>query len=137
MAKGAAVSEEPTILFVYGTLKRGFANHHLMAPQQFIGEAVTRPRYRVLDLGPHPGLILDEANGLAVKGELWAVSAECLARLDEFEEVPGPFIRARVEIERWGEEVDAYFWNRAMPAGTKSGNEWPLASAERGTGNAE
>jgi gamma-glutamylaminecyclotransferase len=119
MAKGVAVSEEPTILFVYGTLKRGLANHHLMAGQQFIGEAVTLPRYRVLDLGPHPGLIVDEANGLGVRGELWAVSAECLSRLDEFEEVPGPFVRAPVEIEGWGEEVDAYFWNRPAPPGAK------------------
>ena len=58
-----------TILFVYGTLKRGFVNHHLMAGQDFIGEGVTLPHYRVLDLGPHPGLIADEANGLAVKGD--------------------------------------------------------------------
>lgn len=125
MAKGATVNEEPTILFVYGTLKRGLANHHLMAGQHFIGDAITRPLYRVLDLGPHPGLIVDEANGLAVSGELWAVSAECLARLDEFEEVPGPFVRAPVEIKGWGEEVDAYFWNNPAPEGAKSGNEWP------------
>ena len=99
------IAPSKTILFVYGTLKRGFANHHLMAGQDFIGEGVTLPHYRVLDLGPHPGLIADEANGLAVKGELWAVSDECLARLDEFEEVPGPFIRRRLRSKagekRW------------------------------------
>ena len=80
-----------TILFVYGTLKRGLRNHRLIADQEFLGEAVTAPRYRVIDLGLHPGLVTDESNGLAVKGELWAVSDCCLAELDDFEEVPGLF----------------------------------------------
>jgi gamma-glutamylaminecyclotransferase len=119
-----------TILFVYGTLKRGFANHHLMAGQQFVGDAFTRPRYRVLDLGPHPGLIVDELHGLSVRGELWAVNDTGLAALDAFEEVPGPFIRALVEIEGCGEEVYAYFWNRAVPEETKSGCEWPDSSGD-------
>jgi gamma-glutamylaminecyclotransferase len=115
-----------TILFVYGTLKRGLRNHSLIADQQFLGEAVTEPRYRVFDLGLHPGLIADEANGLAVKGELWAVSASCLAELDEFEEVPGPFVRAEVQIAGRGDEVQAYFWNRPVPDGAAGGSEWPL-----------
>jgi len=115
-----------TILFVYGTLKRGLANHHLIAEEHFIGEGVTAPRYRVIDLGPHPGLIVDEVHGLSVKGELWAVNNPCMVALDAFEEVPGPFIRALVEIEGWGEEVYAYFWNRSVPEGAKSGREWPL-----------
>jgi gamma-glutamylcyclotransferase (GGCT)/AIG2-like uncharacterized protein YtfP len=46
----------------------------------------------VIDLGPHPGL-LREANGLAIHGELWAVSDCCLVELDDFEGVPGPFVR--------------------------------------------
>jgi gamma-glutamylaminecyclotransferase len=116
-----------TILFVYGTLKRGQKNHHLLAGQELIGDAVSLPRYRVLDLGEHPGMIVDDTNGLAVKGELWAVSDRCLASLDEFEEVPGPFIRAPVEIEVWGEEVYAYFWNRLAEDGTRSGDEWPVS----------
>src|SRR6187455_2507530 len=81
-----------TILFVYGTLKRGLRNHRLIADQTFLGEVTTEPRYRVIDLGPFPGLIVDEVNGLAVQGELWAVSECCLAELDEFEGVAGPFI---------------------------------------------
>jgi len=120
------MASEPTILFVYGTLKRGLRNHHLLAGQKFIGEAVTEPRYRAFDLGAHPGLIVDEANGLAVTGELWAVNDRCLAELDEFEEVPGPFVRAPVVIAGWGEEVYAYFWNQPVPDGTASGSEWPL-----------
>lgn len=115
-----------TLLFVYGTLKRGLRNHHLMAGQEFLGEAIAEPRYRVLDLGPYPGLVVDEAAGLAVAGELWAVSPECLAALDAFEEVPGPFIRAEVQLAGQGDGAQAYFWNRQIPAETASGDRWPL-----------
>jgi gamma-glutamylaminecyclotransferase len=115
-----------TVLFVYGTLKRGQRNHRLIADQHFLGEAITEPFYRVIDLGPHPGLIVDHTNGLALRGELWAVSECCLAELDEFEEVPGPFVRLAVSIPGRKETVYAYFLNKPVPAGANSGAEWPL-----------
>lgn len=116
-----------TILFVYGTLKRGLRNHRLIADQHFLGEAVTEPRYRVIDLGPYPGLIADERTGLAVKGELWAVSACCLGELDDFEQEAGAFVREPVAVAgRAGEEVWAYFWNRPVPPGAAGGAEWPV-----------
>src|SRR5207249_6980142 len=62
-----------TTLFVYGTLKRGGRGNRWLAGQRFLGEAVTEPTYRLYDLGTYPGLVRDEANGLAVKGELWEV----------------------------------------------------------------
>lgn len=121
-----------TLLFVYGTLKRGLRNHRLLTDEEFLGEAITEPRYRVIDLGPYPGLICDEANGLAVKGELWAVAERSLRKLDQFEGVPETFIREPVAIAgRAGEVVYAYFWNRPVPDGAASGSEWPLPG-ERG-----
>ena len=116
-----------TILFVYGTLMRGQRNHSLIADQEYLGEAVTEPRYRAIDLGDHPGLVVDETNGLAVKGELWAVSDCCLAELDDFEEVPGPFVRTVVRIAGREEPTQAYFWNKAVTEDVASGSEWPRA----------
>jgi gamma-glutamylaminecyclotransferase len=115
-----------TILFVYGTLKRGLRNHRLIADQQFLGEVATEPRYRVFDLGPYPGLVRDEANGLAVNGELWAVGDCCLAELDDFEEESHTFRRERVAIAGHEGEVFAYFWNCPVPEGAASGSEWPV-----------
>ena len=114
-----------TILFVYGTLKRGEQNFRLIADQEFLGAATTAPRYRVFDLGPHPGLVRDEVNGLVVHGELFAVTECCLAELDEFEEVPGPFMRERIEVAGY-EDVWAYYLNKPVPEGAKSGDRWPL-----------
>jgi gamma-glutamylaminecyclotransferase len=120
------MTTEKTLLFVYGTLKRGLRNHRLLADQEFLGEAVTEPRYRVVDLGPHPGLISDGVAGLAVKGELWAVSPCCLAELDDFEEVPGPFVRDPVAVAGRAGVVFAYFLNTPVPPGAATGAEWPL-----------
>jgi len=117
---------ERTILFVYGTLKRGLRNNHLIADQEFLGEALTEPHYRVIDLGPHPGLVMDGANGLAVRGELWSLSECCLVELDAFEEVPGPFIRTEVKIAGRDQAAQAYFWNCPIPAGAATGSEWPM-----------
>jgi gamma-glutamylaminecyclotransferase len=125
VAKVVAVSKATTILFVYGTLKRGLGNHHHLAGQEFLGEALTEPRYRLIDLRSYPGLIVDDANGLAVKGELWSVDAACLADLDEFEEVHCLFIRKPVRIPGRG-LVHAYFWNQKVPVDARSGDRWPL-----------
>jgi gamma-glutamylcyclotransferase (GGCT)/AIG2-like uncharacterized protein YtfP len=120
------VAATKTILFFYGTLKRGELNNGLVAGQEYLGEAWTAPRYRVYDLGPYPGLVLDDSSGLAVAGELWAVDATCLAELDRFEGVPGLFIRAGVSIEGRADAVEAYLWNRPVPEGVAGGDRWPL-----------
>lgn len=73
-----------TLLFVYGTLKRGGSNHAFLAGQRFVGAAATEPGYRLFDLGSYPGLV-EAPDGEAVQGELWEVSPDCLHRLDELE----------------------------------------------------
>lgn len=113
-----------TFLFVYGTLKRGARNHRLLADQEFVSSATTAPKYRVYDLGPYPGLTRDEATGLAVRGEVFAVTECALAELDDFEGVPTLFVRKPIEIDGYG-EVWAYFTN-AVPEGARSGDRWPL-----------
>ena len=114
-----------TILFVYGTLKRGGRNAFRLADQEFLGAVVTAPKYRVIDLGAHPGLIRDATAGFAIHGELFAVDAKCLAELDAFEEVPGPFVRELIEVTGHA-EVWAYYMNTPVPSGAKQGDRWPL-----------
>jgi gamma-glutamylcyclotransferase (GGCT)/AIG2-like uncharacterized protein YtfP len=57
-----------TILFLYGSLKRGHENHRLVADQEFVGDAITQPGYRIIDLGRYPGLIRDEDCSRGVAG---------------------------------------------------------------------
>lgn len=74
-------------LFVYGTLKRGCKNHHLIAGESFVGEARTSPGFRLYHLGDFPGMVADDGDTEGVTGEVWAVDELQLARLDAFEGV--------------------------------------------------
>ena len=115
-----------TILFFYGSLKRGHSNHHRIAGQSYLADAVTRPGYRIIELGQYGGMIRD-ANGFAVKGELWAVDAQCLAALDEFE--MGEGLWQRMPIEVVGQDgVQSYCWIGDVPEGVRSSDVWPFAS---------
>ena len=104
-------------LFVYGTLKRGHSNHGYLRGQQFIGMAMTHPRYRLHDLGGYPGMVLDERDGISIHGEVWEVDAACLERLDQLEDIAGqeyvrevtpllpPFDQERIEGYRYLRDV--------------------------------
>jgi gamma-glutamylaminecyclotransferase len=115
-----------TVLFVYGTLKSGQVNNEMLAGQELIGPATTLPIYRLYGLGWHPGLVLAKQDGTAVKGELWAVDARTLAKLDEYEGVPHWFTRDYIAVADTVGDVQAYFFNGPVPADAPSGSEWPL-----------
>ena len=76
-----------TLLFVYGTLKRGCGNHRQLTGQAFIGIARTPPGFRLHDMGGYPGLVTAADATEGVTGEVWSVDARGLARLDAFEGV--------------------------------------------------
>jgi gamma-glutamylcyclotransferase (GGCT)/AIG2-like uncharacterized protein YtfP len=88
-----------TLLFVYGTLKRGCCNHRLLAGQSFLGVARTVPGYSLRNLGGYPGIFPDPADRAGVAGEIWSIAPDALARLDAFEGVPeGLFRRAAIPL---------------------------------------
>jgi gamma-glutamylaminecyclotransferase len=102
-----------TTVFVYGTLKRGCRNHRRLESAPFLGEAWTQPLYLLLDCGSYPGLVLAGSGhqGQAIYGELYRVEDRLLADLDVFEDAPGEFIRAAIELES-GLSAQAYFYRR-------------------------
>lgn len=76
-----------TLLFVYGTLKRGGMNHAHLASEKFVALAQARPGYRLYEVGGFPGLVRDASAPFSIAGELWEVSDAALAWLDAFEGV--------------------------------------------------
>ena len=74
-----------TLIFVYGTLKRGGRNHHYLAGQTFVGDACTTAGFRLYNLGGYPGMVADVSSPGCIKGEIWNIDQPCLARLDELE----------------------------------------------------
>jgi len=85
-------------VFVYGTLMRGGCRNTVLVAEKFVRVAQTVPRYRLYDCGSYPGLVESEP-GVAIEGEVWSVSNECLARLDDIECVPdGLYERRLIEL---------------------------------------
>lgn len=117
-----------TLIFVYGTLKRGLRNHPLLAGQQFIREARTVPRYRLYDSGPYPCLVEDQRRGRAIQGELWRADAATLARLDELEDVPYLFGRRDIEVDGISTPVSACLYQGDVAGMKDCGDRWPVGS---------
>lgn len=71
------------LVFVYGSLKRGFGNNGVIANQQFVGEAVTEDSvWSMVSLGGFPGVI----NGnKKISGEVWSVNERGMRGLDALE----------------------------------------------------
>ena len=94
MPPNAAPDE--TLVFVYGTLRRGGANHALVAHARFLGPATTVDRYALFVdgipfLAPAPAVH-------RVRGELFAVDADTLAALDRLEGHPRWYERRPVRV---------------------------------------
>jgi gamma-glutamylaminecyclotransferase len=85
-----------TLLFVYGTLRRGGPNHPLLAAARFVDAARTAERYALFVdgipfLAPAPAVH-------HVRGEVYAVSAETLAEIDRLEGHPRWYERRPVAV---------------------------------------
>jgi gamma-glutamylcyclotransferase (GGCT)/AIG2-like uncharacterized protein YtfP len=89
--------EGEALVFVYGTLLEGEANHGQLGSARCLGPARTAPSFELVDLGGFPGLV--EGQGGAVEGELYACDAQTLARIDELEDHPDYFRRTPIELE--------------------------------------
>jgi gamma-glutamylcyclotransferase (GGCT)/AIG2-like uncharacterized protein YtfP len=116
-------------LFVYGTLKRGQRNHRLLAGQEFLGEARTRPEYVLYHLGGFPGLVHDLDSGQAVRGELWRVDERVLPRLDGYEGVPDLFVRQEIAIQGWAGPVVGYLFVGEVSRRPRCGDVWPRVAS--------
>jgi len=121
-----------TAIFVYGTLKRGLGNAHLLAGQGFLGEARTAERYRMFDCGGYPGITEaeEEGRGIAIAGEIWEVDRACLAILDRLEGIASGLYRRGPVVLAPGfgthGVVEAYFWGRDTGGLRRvTGGDWP------------
>ena len=72
-----------TVLFVYGTLRRGLRLHHHLQGAVYLGDA--RIAGSLYDIGTYPGLLVNPSPGW-VSGELFKVDEEMIQSLDAVEE---------------------------------------------------
>ena len=120
------------LVFVYGSLKRGYALHRLLKTADFVGPAVTQPLYRIFNLGSYPGLV-DWPAGLSIAGELYRVDPECLNQLDRAEGVAeGLYARREIQLAnaRADHSAQAWFWLGPVTGFPDCGTRWPPDSSE-------
>lgn len=87
------------MLFVYGTLRTGGSNHHLLASggAALAGVARTLAVHELFDLGAYPGMV---AGGhTSVTGEVYVIDERLRERLDAFEGHPRLFRRETILLE--------------------------------------
>lgn len=125
------MSSEFTNVFVYGTLKRGQCLHHVLADQEFLGQAQTKPVYVMVSLGDFPGLVLPQAfsgevAGQSIEGELYRVDRDCLVELDRVECVgQGMYQRRLVSLSAATDIVaETYFYQPAVNASMICDPSW-------------
>lgn len=100
-------------IFVYGTLMRGFSNHHLMKSSTFIGTAATKEKY-ALFVADFP-FVTEKLQTSPIQGEVYEVAdEETLKRLDDLEEHPTWYRRKPVKVVMEGSvegeiEAELYF----------------------------
>lgn len=111
------------LMFVYGTLKRGYGNNaRCLSSSKFLGEAVTaEPFYEMQNYG-FP--ILFEGNFKA-SGEIFAASPEDLKMCDRLEGHPGMYCREKRQFVMGNETVTAwvYLWQ-----GEEDGDKMELSA---------
>ena len=97
----------PTFVFVYGTLRKGQLNDITLyqPPPLYIGSTCVKGQ--LYNCGWYPGMRLGGEQ--SVLGEVYQVSAQLLAQLDELEEVApvpsGEYQRIQMEVECAGQEL--------------------------------
>lgn len=85
-----------SLVFVYGTLKKGFHNHSLLRRSLYLGEYTTLSQHKMISLGGFPGVI--HRGGVThIKGEVYDVICEDdRIALDNLEGVPHFYRKERV-----------------------------------------
>ncbi len=116
-----------SLVFVYGTLKRGGSNFHFMAGQQFLGEARTPPGFRLYELDGYPGMVVKPEDRDGVTGEVWSVDAAGLAQLDLLEGLAeGLYRRESIKLlpPFSDQSVETYLYARSLEGRRDLGSTW-------------
>lgn len=106
------------LLFVYGSLKRGQANHHELEGAELVGEVRTAPAFALRSIDGYPALVPGE---LGIAGELYRV--EGFARLDEFE--GDGYVRRELELSG-GQRAQGYLAAVPDAGNPLPGDQWPM-----------
>jgi len=97
------------LIFVYGTLKRGWGNNAIIHDQKFVDTAITSPDFQMYTLGGFPGVVLGDNH---ILGEVWEVDDVAFDRCDRLEGHPNFYKRKQifVALDKNEELVEAWIY---------------------------
>ena len=104
---------------VYGTLKSGYHNNHLLLDADLVGTGKLQDRYP-LEVDGLPYLYPEKGVGEFVDVEVYDVDDNLLARLDRLEGHPNWYKRERVliDLDDWSKTTAwVYFLDQPTPEG--------------------
>lgn len=123
-------------LFVFGTLKQGFCNHHVNRGRRVGGDFVTLRPHPLFIVGPRhlPWLLPRPGEGVPVRGQLFEVDDDALAEMDRLERIDEPdwYVRRPILVQPAGDsqapplQAWVYFGSEGGMAG-KTVHAGPLA----------
>ncbi len=104
------------LIFVYGTLRKGFGNHRLLENAEFLGTGRTKEKYKMTANGI-PFVSKNEPVSYII-GEVYKIDDKTLKRLDELEGHPDWYKREKVKIIlETGKEVEAWIYFNEVSEG--------------------
>ena len=95
--------DETTLVFIYGSLKKGFCNHHMMNKAKYKCKAKTSKRYGMFqETNANYPYLIKQSNSCYhhIQGEVYEIDCSTtLKQLDIFEDAPEYYKRETVDIE--------------------------------------
>ena len=83
-------------IFVYGTLKEGFGNHHFLERALKVGKAETSEKYGMYEMGIP--FVIKHENDTTIKGEVYLVDNVTFNNVDLLEGHPTHYRREKIKV---------------------------------------
>lgn len=115
--------EQTKLVFVYGSLRKGYGLSPVLSSSEFVADVQTKPKYTMYSVGAFP--CITQSGDTSIVGEIYRVDLATLRRLDMIEGVPQLYKKALIEVDGY-DEVLAYFFTDEKAEGlTKIDNgDW-------------
>lgn len=95
-------------ILVYGTLKQGYSNHHLLEHSKYVCTTITTDKYFMGSYYAFP-IVLENNADYNIVGEIYEISDETLQEVDLLESNGTLYERKRVRVKDFDKLVWMYF----------------------------
>lgn len=95
------------LMFVYGTLKKGFSNHYFLDDAKFIDYAITCEKYQMYPcIGNGYPFVIKSENISQIEGEVYEItSKKTLENIDMLEDYPDLYLKELIKVKLFNEKI--------------------------------